>query len=121
MVNYKNGSKKYILNPSGLKVGSKIISSNEADIKIGNSLQLANIPVGTQIHNIEITMGKGAQLVRAAGTYAVITAKNENYVTIKLPSGEVNAFIIYDSGVYLWYGIIDSFLGIILILLMIGA
>ncbi len=89
LINYADGEKKYIIAPKGLKVGDVIISGAEADIKIGNALPLENIPVGTVIHNIELKPGKGAQLVRAAGTEAQLLGKEERYVVIRLSSGEM--------------------------------
>ncbi|UHA71706.1 50S ribosomal protein L2 [Paenibacillus sp. 481] len=89
LINYADGEKRYIVAPKGLKVGDVIMSGPSADIKIGNALPLQNIPVGTVIHNIELKPGKGAQLVRAAGTEAQLLGKEERYVTIRLTSGEV--------------------------------
>lgn len=85
---YKDGEKKYILAPNGIKVGDIIESGAESDIKPGNALPLKNIPVGTVIHNIELQAGKGGQLVRAAGGSAQLMAKEGNYATLRLPSGE---------------------------------
>ncbi len=89
LIHYADGEKKYIIAPKGLKVGDVIISGATADIKIGNALPLENIPVGTVIHNIELKPGKGAQLVRAAGTEAQLLGKEERYVVIRLSSGEM--------------------------------
>jgi len=89
LIHYADGEKKYIIAPKGLKVGDVIVSGAEADIKIGNALPLENIPVGTVIHNIELKPGKGAQLVRAAGTEAQLLGKEERYVVIRLSSGEM--------------------------------
>ena len=89
LVEYTDGERRYILAPVGLKAGDKIVSSASADIKPGNALPLANIPVGTVIHNIEINPGRGAQLVRSAGDYAQLMAKDAQYVQVRLPSGEV--------------------------------
>lgn len=89
LLHYADGEKRYILAPNGLKVKDIIISGPEADIKVGNALPLANIPVGSIIHNVEMKPGKGAQLVRAAGTYAQLMAKEKNYASIRMPSGEV--------------------------------
>ena len=86
---YVDGEKRYILAPVDLKVGDIIESGPEADIKPGNSLPLANIPVGTLIHNIELKPGKGGQLVRAAGNSAQLMAKEGDYAQVRLPSGEV--------------------------------
>lgn len=89
LLHYADGEKRYILAPDGLKVGDKVVSGADADIKIGNALPLANIPVGTQIHNIELKIGKGAQLVRSAGAAAQLMAKEGDYAQVRLPSGEV--------------------------------
>lgn len=89
MLYYKTGVKKYILHPRSLEVGSIVIAGENAPIELGNSLPLSNIPLGTAVHNIELTPGKGGQIVRAAGTSAQLIAKEGNYVTLKLPSGEV--------------------------------
>lgn len=89
LLNYVDGEKAYILAPIGLSVGDTVISSESADIKPGNSLKLENIPVGTIIHGIEIRPGKGAQMVRSAGSGAFLLAKEGKYCLIKLPSGEV--------------------------------
>ncbi len=86
---YTDGEKRYILHPRLLQVGDTIISGPNASIEVGNALPLANIPLGTAVHNIEITPKKGGQIVRAAGTYAQIVAKEGNFITLKLPSGEV--------------------------------
>ncbi len=86
---YKDGTKKYILAPVGLKVGDVVVSGPTADIKVGNALQLKDIPVGTMVHNIEMQPGKGGQIARAAGMSAQIMARDEKYVTIKMPSGEM--------------------------------
>ncbi len=94
LVNYADGEKKYIIAPKGLKVGDKIISGQKVDIKTGNAMPLASIPVGTMIHNIELKPGKGAQLVRSAGTSAQVLGKDdEKYVTIRLTSGEVRKIL----------------------------
>lgn len=89
LIHYVDGAKAYIIAPKGLKVGDQIQSGPDADIKTGNTLPLANIPVGTVIHNIELKPGKGGQLVRAAGTEAQLLGKEGNYVTVRLNSGEV--------------------------------
>lgn len=86
---YADGERRYILAPEGLKVGHKIISGPEADILPGNALALADIPVGTEIHNIEMKAGKGAQMVRTAGGSAQLMAKEGEYAQVRLPSGEV--------------------------------
>ncbi len=86
---YQDGEKRYIIAPVKLKVGDKVMSGEKADIKVGNSLPIASIPVGTIIHNIELKEGKGAELVRSAGGFAQLLAKEGKYANIKLPSGEV--------------------------------
>ena len=86
---YADGEKRYILTPEGIKVGDKVISGKEVDIKSGNALPLENIPLGTMIHNIEMTPGNGGVMVRTAGGAAQLMAKEGNYVTIKLPSSEM--------------------------------
>lgn len=86
---YADGEKRYIIAPVGLKVGDKLLSGPKAEIKTGNSLPLANIPIGTTIHNIELKPGKGGQLVRAAGGSAQLMAKEGDYAQVRLPSGEV--------------------------------
>lgn len=88
LVNYADGEKRYIIAPVGLKVGDVIVSGPDADIKVGNTLPIANIPVGTVIHNIELQVGKGAQLVRSAGSSAQLMAKEGEYAIVRLPSGE---------------------------------
>jgi large subunit ribosomal protein L2 len=89
LLNYADGEKRYIVAPYGLNVGDTIITSESADIKVGNAMSLRNIPVGTVIHNIELKAGKGAQLVRAAGNSAQLMAKEGDYAQVRLPSGEV--------------------------------
>jgi large subunit ribosomal protein L2 len=89
LVVYADGEKRYIIAPVGLKVGDKIVSGPDSDIKPGNCLPIKNIPVGTIIHNIELSAGKGAQLVRSAGNSAQLMAKESEYAQIRLPSGEV--------------------------------
>ena len=89
LLHYADGEKTYILAPDGLLVGDKIVSSRNADIKPGNSMPLRHIPLGTMIHNIEMRKGKGAQLVRSAGSGASLMAKDGDYAQIRMPSGEV--------------------------------
>ena len=86
---YADGEKRYILAPLGLKVGDTVMSGSTADIKPGNCLPIANIPLGTLVHNIEIKVGRGGQMVRSAGTAAQVMAKEGDYAQIRLPSGEV--------------------------------
>ena len=89
LINYADGEKRYIVAPNKLAVGDVIVSGPDADIKIGNALPVANIPVGTIIHNIELKPGKGAQLVRSAGNGAQLMAKEGKFASLRLPSGEV--------------------------------
>ncbi len=89
LIQYEDGVKAYILAPEGLKIGDQVLSSAAADIKPGNCLPIANIPVGTIIHNIELYPGKGAQLVRSAGVAAQLMAKENGKAQVRLPSGEV--------------------------------
>ena len=89
LIEYENGERSYILAPAGLKDGDVIYSGADSDIKTGNSLPIANIPVGTFIHNIELYPGKGAQLVRSAGAAAQLMAKENGMAQVRLPSGEV--------------------------------
>ena len=89
LLNYADGEKRYILAPNGLKVGDKVESGAEADIKVGNALPIKNIPVGTMIHNIEMKIGKGAQLARSAGSAVQLMAKENDYALLRLPSGEL--------------------------------
>ena len=93
LVNYADGEKRYILAPKGLEVGQVIVSGPEADIKVGNTLPLANIPMGTTIHNIEMKPGKGGQLVRSAGTSAQVLGREGKYVIVRLQSGEVRLIL----------------------------
>jgi len=86
---YQDGEKRYIIHPAGVKVGTTVISGPDSPIEDGNALPLANVPLGTSVHNVELTAGKGAQIVRAAGASAQVVAKEGDYVTLKLPSGEV--------------------------------
>ncbi|HEV2383431.1 MAG TPA: 50S ribosomal protein L2 [Terriglobia bacterium] len=89
LLHYADGEKRYILYPSGLKVGDQVVSGPEADIVVGNALPLRNIPAGTQIHNLELHLGRGGQLVRSAGGSAQLLAKEGDYAQVRLPSGEV--------------------------------
>ena len=94
LLHYVDGEKRYILAPLNLRVDDVVESGPSADIKPGNSLPLGNIPLGTQIHNIELRVGRGGQIVRSAGTYAQLMAKEDRYALIKLPSGEVRMVLI---------------------------
>jgi large subunit ribosomal protein L2 len=89
LVFYADGEKRYMLAPKGITVGSTVISGPEAPLTMGNALPLKNIPLGVQVFNIEVTLGRGGQLVRSAGLGASIVAKNGDYVTVRLPSGEM--------------------------------
>jgi large subunit ribosomal protein L2 len=86
---YADGTKRYIIAPVGLKVGDTLVSGPQAEIRTGNNLPLANIPVGTMVHSVELQPGKGAQMVRSAGTSAQLLAKEGKYAQVRLPSGEV--------------------------------
>jgi large subunit ribosomal protein L2 len=86
---YRDGEKRYMLAPVGLKVDDIVVSGPESPIRVGNALPLRNVPTGTQIHNIELRRGGGGQLVRSAGTSAQLMAKSENYAQVRMPSGEV--------------------------------
>lgn len=94
LIVYRDGDKRYILAPLNLTVGMEILSGDAADIKIGNSLKLRNIPVGTQIHAIELQPGRGAQIVRSAGTSAQLMAKEGKYAQVRLPSGETRMVLL---------------------------
>lgn len=89
LLHYQDGEKKYILHPKGLKIGETVLSALTAPISVGNALPLLNIPLGTEVHNIELQPGRGGQLARSAGTSAQIVAKEGNFVTLRLPSAEV--------------------------------
>ena len=89
LVQYEDGEKRYILAPAGIEIGATIIASENAPFEIGNALPLEKIPLGTEVHNIEMKRGKGGQIVRAAGGFAQLMAKEGNYVTLRLPSKEV--------------------------------
>jgi len=90
LINYKDGDKRYILQPSGLKVGDEVAAAESGlDIKPGNAMKMKNIPVGTIIHNIEMKIGKGGQIARSAGGYAQLMGKEKKYVVLRLPSGEM--------------------------------
>lgn len=89
LLHYTDGEKRYIIAPLGLKVGDTLMAGPNAEIRVGNALPLANIPIGSQIHNIELTPGRGGQLVRSAGNSAQLMAREGNYATVRLPSGEM--------------------------------
>ncbi len=92
LLNYVDGEKNYILSPVGIKVGDIVEAGDNVDIKVGNCMIMGNIPLGTIIHNVEMKIGKGAQLVRSAGASAQLMAKEGDYVLVRLPSGEVRRF-----------------------------
>ncbi|HIJ55325.1 MAG TPA: 50S ribosomal protein L2 [Deltaproteobacteria bacterium] len=94
LLHYADGEKRYILAPLKLEVGSSVMSGPKADIRPGNTLPLRNIPLGTEIHNIELRMGRGGQIVRSAGTHAQLMAKEGRYALVKLPSGEIRMVLI---------------------------
>jgi large subunit ribosomal protein L2 len=94
LLHYHDGEKRYILAPLNLLVGTTVISGADADIRPGNTLPLTNIPLGTLVHNLELQPGKGGQIVRSAGTYAQLMAKEARYALVKLPSGEVRMILI---------------------------
>src|SRR5207248_6760386 len=94
LLSYADGEKRYILHPSGMQVGQKVVSGPEADIVIGNALPLRNIPPGTTVHNIELKPGKGAQMARSAGAQAQLVATEGEYALLKLPSGETRRVLV---------------------------
>ena len=94
LVVYEDGEKRYIIAPSGLQVGHKLLSGKTATPEIGNTMFLSDIPLGTILHNIELKPGKGASLARSAGTYAQLSAREGKYATIKLPSGETRLVLV---------------------------
>ena len=89
LIVYADGEKRYILAPNGIKVGDTVMSGPDAEVRVGNALPLKNIPVGTEVHNVELVPGRGGQLVRSAGTTAQLMAKEGKYATLRLPSGEM--------------------------------
>lgn len=89
LINYSDGEKRYVLRPVGLSIGDNVISGENVEVKTGNSMPLSQIPVGTPIHNLELSKGRGSQMVRGAGTMAAVLAKEENFAHVKLPSGEM--------------------------------
>lgn len=92
LLSYTDGEKRYIIAPVGMKVGMTVVSGQHVDANLGNTMPLAAIPVGTLVHNIEIKAGRGAQMIRSAGTVAIVLSKDGNVVQIKLPSGETRLF-----------------------------
>lgn len=94
LLHYADGEKRYIIAPSGLKVGDRVLSSEKAEIKSGNSLTLKNIPLGIPIHNLELVSGRGAKLVRSAGSSALILSKEGDHAAIKMPSGETRKILL---------------------------
>ena len=94
LIFYRDGEKRYILHPDGLKVGDVIVSGEDADIKIGNALKLKDIPVGTVVHNVELKPGKGGQLARSAGISAQLMGKEGKYAILRLPSGEMRMVLL---------------------------
>lgn len=102
---YKDGEKRYMIAPDGLKVGDRIVSSPDADIKVGNSMPLSNIPAGTFVHNVELRVGKGAQIARSAGTSIQVMAKEGKFAQLRLPSGEIRNF---PSECYATIGIVSN-------------
>jgi large subunit ribosomal protein L2 len=94
LISYADGEKRYIIQPLGLQIGAKIVSGPDADILVGNALPLKNIPAGTTVHNVELRPGKGAQMVRSAGSSAQLVAKEGEYALLKLPSGETRKVLV---------------------------
>jgi len=94
LLHYKDGEKRYILAPLGLAVGDTVVSGEKEDIKTGNTIPLRNIPLGSLIHNLELKMGKGGQLIRSAGSYGQLMAKEGSYAQVRLPSGEVRKILM---------------------------
>ncbi len=94
LLHYADGEKRYILAPNKLQVGDRVVAGPDAEIKIGNAIPLKNIPLGTNVHNVELNVGHGGQLARTAGSYARLMAKEGKYAQIKLPSGEVRMVLV---------------------------
>ena len=94
LLHYVDGEKRYMIAPAGLEVGMEVVSSKEAAIKVGNTLPLSELPLGTVIHNIELKPGQGAIMVRSAGSYAQLMARDGNYATVKLASGEIRRILV---------------------------
>ena len=93
LIKYKDNELRYIIHPKDLVIGDKVIAGENVEIKIGNALPLRNIPLGISVHNIELYPGRGGQMMRSAGTSAVVLAKEDNYIHLKMPSGEVRKFL----------------------------
>jgi large subunit ribosomal protein L2 len=94
LLHYFDGEKRYIIAPSKMDVGDTVVSSEKADIKPGNTMPIKNIPLGSLIHNVELKVGRGGQLIRSAGTYGQLMAKEEGYAQVRLPSGEVRKILL---------------------------
>ncbi|HUH66292.1 MAG TPA: 50S ribosomal protein L2 [Syntrophales bacterium] len=94
LLHYTDGEKRYIIAPSRVDVGDMVVSSEKADIKPGNTMPIKNIPLGSLIHNVELKVGRGGQLIRSAGTYGQLMAKEEGYAQVRLPSGEVRKILL---------------------------
>jgi large subunit ribosomal protein L2 len=94
LLHYVDGEKRYILAPAGINVGDTVISGERADIKPGNTIPLKNIPLGSHIHNLELKIGRGGQMIRSAGSYGQLMAKEGAYAQIRLPSGEVRRVLV---------------------------
>ncbi|TRZ78042.1 MAG: 50S ribosomal protein L2 [Deltaproteobacteria bacterium] len=94
LLHYLDGEKRYIIAPSKMDVGDTVVSSERADIKPGNTMPIKNIPLGSLIHNVELKVGRGGQLIRSAGTYGQLMAKEEGYAQVRLPSGEVRKILL---------------------------
>lgn len=94
LLSYMDGDKRYILAPDGLKVGDKVAAGEDADIRVGNTLPLAKVPLGTNVHNVELFPDKGGQVARGAGSYCQLLAKEGRYAQLRLPSGEVRSFLL---------------------------
>ena len=94
LLHYIDGEKRYIIAPSKMDIGDTIVSSEKADIKPGNAMPIKNIPLGSLIHNVELKVGRGGQLIRSAGTYGQLMAKEEGYAQVRLPSGEVRKILL---------------------------
>lgn len=93
LVQYGDGEKRYILRPLNVSLGDSVVAGETTDIKNGNAMKIKNIPIGTPVHNIELTRGKGGQIARSAGNQALIVAKEEKYVQVKMPSGELRRIL----------------------------